>query len=277
MLNVSAIDGNVPQILRSLISDFRRTDTSSAEIIVQPRLGSSFILDFYDARFPPNVSTGENSRRVATLRYEAGNLVLRSSRIKNNKFNHNATGFYERTTKEPRNMLKLMRQFISPLTMAEIIGMHEDVTYSYRTWVNDPDDHVRQMLAGTGSDIRDDLIEEMAHLKALGIEMKTDQFRKIADEALPLHEEYQRRTKLKAQHMHIYVEPSGKVVVTSTKDTVRSSYIAESVTYPSMEEVPENIRQQVYILKMVEKNTYVPEVGQCMADGIYWVHVFPTS
>lgn len=277
MLDVSAINGHVLQELRGAISELRRFETNPTTIRVLPRAGSYSIVDFHDARFMSDMKDNPTDGRIATLRYESGEYVLRSHRIHNNKFNPHSGGHRERVTRNGRVMQKLLRECITPLTITEIINMTDDAILLYDRWVDQPDSQVRDIFEG-GVDftLRDDLMEEIIHFNSIGVEMRTPRFRKITAEAIPLHEEHKRRAKLKVTHAHVYVDPDGKVSVTTAErgESVKSW---GTTTYANMEEVPKNIQQQICILKLVDKNTYVPEVGQCMAEGIYWVHLFPTS
>jgi hypothetical protein len=266
MLDVSAIDGSVALCLRSIVNTLRLSHTTPGVVAVVPRLGSSYILDFFDGRFPTDA---EASQRIATLRYESGAYALRSSRIHNNKFKSRSGGYHERVTKSVTKMHKLLQEYVTPLTMREIVNMTDDVEHQYSVWVERPSSQISDVCSGLHGTTRQNVLEEAAHLKALGVDVKTRFFKSIIDEALPLYEEHKRRVRMKMNSLHVYIEPSGKVAVTK----VESPQVANSTYYDSLDDAPENIRQQIFLLKLVDKNQYVPEVGQCMAEGIYWIHV----
>lgn len=270
MLDVTAINGHVPQQLRAVINDLRRNETSATTIHVQPALGTYSMLDFYDERFP---STREDSPRIARIRYEAGNFILRSSRIKNRKYGGGSGGYHEFMTKDARKMQKLLRQYVYPLTIAEIIDSTEAVSDKYDTWVARPERDMGPIMGSMSWTAKQAVLEEMCHMRTIGVnQFKTPLFQKIFDEMLPLHDEHKRRQALKAEHVHVYVESDGKVSVTKSKGPLEW----DTIKYPSVEQVPEDIQQQICVLKLVDKGKYVPEVGQRMTDDIYWIHLFTT-
>lgn len=274
MLDVSQITNHVPAEMRSMINDLRRVHTSAAVIQVQMREGTYNTLDFFDERFPPNRA---NAQSIASLRYEGGSYIIRSQRIQNKKFRAgNVYGaFRERVTKDARKMQKMLREYIYPFHIYEIIDMTENTRTSFANWVNAPERDMCTITGSLPSIIKRDLIEEMLHLRMQGTQFKTERFRKIANEALPLYDEYARRSSLKVTHMHVYVQPDGKVVV--TKATEDRSFDWQTTTYDGMDKVPENIQQQISMLKLVDIAQYVPEVGQRMAEDIYWIHVIAAS
>lgn len=269
MLDVSGINGHVPQEMRALINDLRRAETSPITIHVQMIDGTHLAVAFYDERFP---STREGAPRIAVLRYEQGKFIIRSTRIKNRKFGGGSGGYHEFLTQDSRKMQKLLRQYIYPLTMPEIIDMTDGVGDKYYSWVNDPERDMATHLGGLAYTARKAVIEEVCHLRLLGVsQFKTNLFDGIFHKVLPLYDEHQRRLALKVDHVHVYVEADGKVSVTRSKNTPQPEW--NTVKYSSLEQVPENIQQQVCMLKLVEQGKYLPEVGQRMADDIYWVHI----
>lgn len=267
MLDVSGINEHVPQEMRALINNLRRAETSPITIHVEMVANTDRAVAFYDERFP---STREGAPRIAVLRYEQGKFIIRSTRIKNRKFGGGSGGHHEFLTQDPRKMQKLLRQYIYPLTMPEIIDMTDGVESTYYGWVNAPERDMATHLSGLAYTARKAVIEEVCHLRLLGVsQFKTNLFDGIFREVLPLYDEHQRRLALKVEHVHVYFEPDGKVAVTKSKAPLEW----DTVKYPSLEQLPENIQQQVCMLKLVEQGKYLPEVGQRMADDIYWVHI----
>ena len=271
MLDVTNINNHVPAELRSALNDLRRAHTSPAVIQVRMRDGFYSTVDFYDERFPYGRT---NAPRVAALTYEGGSFILHSIRIKNRKFSPNVPAFREKVTKDDRKIHKLLREYIRPFSINEVIRMTDDVADKYSSWVNDSMREVNKYMGTLPSTIRNELLDEMLHLRAAGVQFRTPRFRTFVTEALPNYEEYLRRSKLKMTHMHVYVQPDGKVVVTRA---VGMEMNWNNVTYDGIDAVPEHIRQQISMLKMVDTGQYIPEVGQRMAEDIYWIHVVDAS
>ena len=274
MLDVSAINGHVPEAMRNLINDLRRAETSSTTIVVQPRSGTYNVLEFIDSRFLQN---DEINKLIAALYYTGGAFELSCPRIKNVKFRPSTPGYHKRVTQDPRKMQKFLRSHIYPFSILEIMDLTDDVGRLYDLWVDQPHS---EMWNTWGRAATEHMIEEVVHLHSMGVtHFKTRMFQQLAERGLPLYHEHQRRKKLEMVHMHVFIEPDGKVVVTGKYDDLLSGGggsgkpVMQSRTYDSLDAAPLYIRQQVSMLKLLDKGTYVPEVGKHMADNIYWVHV----
>lgn len=273
MLDISKINDHVPEKMRALIGELRRGHTSPVTIHVEMQAGTHRVLSFYDERFP---STVEESPRIAVLRYEEGNFILRSHRIRNKKFSPGNGGYRERLTNDPRKMLKWLREYVTPLTYHEIMQTTDDVTSAYGNWATEPERNIRDAVpAAMSRNFLMILMEEMSHMQRVGFtQFATDHFRKIYQEALPMYDEHVRRSSLNVKHVHVYIEPDGKVIATSKDD---ATAVYDSAKYENMEQAPKIIQEQVAMLKLAGKGNYLPEVGQCMTDNIYWLHVFEPS
>lgn len=269
MLDISAVNGHTPEGIRTMLNQLRREDTNPVTVTVLPKHGSYNHLIFYDGRFPPD--SEQKEVRIATLEYTAGvGYKVRSKRIQNKKHNPNHSGYNERKTQDPRKMYSVLKEVTHPFTTLEIIGLTDDVNYTYTCWVEQPSHDIRNKW---GRSITENLIiDEVMHLASVGItNFKTHLFCDLVNEGIPLYNEHKRRLALQLMHMHVFIDFDGKVITTLQHPQYATKM--KSLTYPNMDAVPAHIQQQVAVLKLVEANTYVPEVGQRMGDNIYWVHV----
>ena len=88
----------------------------------------------------------------------------------------------------------------------------------------------------------------------------------VVTEGVPMYEEHRRRqsVKVSGSACNVFVNPDESVQVT---DNIASEL------YQSMLEAPEYIQQQVAMLRLVEENTYIPEVGMKLSENTYWIYV----
>lgn len=266
MLDISKLHSEVPQQLRALVNELRRIDTSPVVIQVHPH--ADHYVSFADSRFKDRDDRAP--LRLVRVGYMAGEYTIRSERIRNKKHNPNSTGYRERTTHDARKAFKILLEVVHPFTPREIFNMTDGITDEHYSWVERPRADLRTQFGLMGSPNDFTMLEEIAHLQGLGFSsFKSSLFQKLAKYALPIYEEYQRRLSIKVQHMHVFIDHDGKVIVT-TRDT---NQLAQQQTYESLLTAPEHVQQQVAVLKLVDEGSYVPEVGRRMSSNVYWVHV----
>jgi hypothetical protein len=264
MLNIINPE-EINPIFTQLIADFRRTQVSRFPIdVVSINHGSMIV--FKDSRFPTQSVKVTNI--VGTLRdcgldkRDKQVYEVRSRLINNEKYACHNDDYYSRTTNDPKKIGKYLKDYfklftpteISALTSRKFDGHHEN-------WA----DEFRWKLRDVVSVEPSELFAEIKHLVDMGTEFRSDKFKRIVAEGMPMFEEHTRR-RTKKDSTHIFINPD---------DSVHATFKENTSTYQTLEEMPEDMQQQVAMLRMVEADTFIAEVGMKMSANTYWIYATP--
>lgn len=231
---------------------------------------------FVDSRFPIKDDDWGLDKVIACLFYSGsnGSYVLKSKRIKNDKYGTYSDGYHTRKTADPKKMLRLLKEYIKPFSEFEIAQMGGNVESDMRYWTIAP---VTSFGELTNELHRNEIVNEVLYLKSLGVEFRSEKFKRVAEQAEELRMEGKRREQFSADVLNLYVyeQPDGLVSVTYLGNTRGKTYKGvQSWSYENIDMVPEVIRQQLALLKLSEVNNYIPEIGKRDPHG-YWIHVTP--
>lgn len=266
MLNIINPE-EIDKDLLPLITDFRRTQVSRFPITVSARSFGGSLIVFEDSRFPSKTTKVHNI--VGTLRHagsdKKGKTVyeIRSRLINNEKYAQHNDDYYSKQTNDPKKISKYMKDYFKPFTPLEVaqrsMGKFESHHESWK-------DELRWKLRDIINPTSEELLDEVLSLHAMGVEFKSDRFRKIITEGVPMYEEHRRRqaVKVHGNACNVFTNPDESVQVTSNQ---------ASELYQSMLEAPEYVQQQVAMLRLVESDTYIPEVGMKLGENTYWVYI----
>lgn len=265
MLNIINPE-EINPIFTQLIADFRRTQVSRFPINVTARNNGALVL-FEDSRFPAKNTKVEFI--VGTLR-DAGldknskqTYEVRSRLINNEKFAAHNDDYYSRTTNDPKKVSKFLKDYFKPFTPTEIARLtvrrfegHDDEWRDEFRW------KLRDVVAIEPSE----LFAEVQHLVSLGVEFQSDKFKRIVSDGMPMFTEHMRRKNESCKATHVFINPD---------DSTQVTFGDFNYTYQSMGEMPEVMQQQVAMLRMVEADTYIAEVGMKISANTYWVYATP--
>lgn len=265
MLNLQFKENTCDEI-KSLLTDFRRVQVSRFPIDVVATDNDNNRIVFVDSRFPTN--TVHYKRNLAVL--EANTVddkgrkiyVLRSRLIKNEKYAQHNDDYHSRETTDRKKLSKFLRDYVKPYSPQEISQMGSNMSDDYFSWQNEAR---RNFRAVAGQVSESDIAEEVAYLKSVGVQFRSDKFRDIATKGLELYNEMKRRQDSDIKNVHVYINPDESVHVTVSED--------KTYSYDTLDGVPEIVRQQVAMLMMVDMKQYVPEVGKRTDEKMFWVHV----
>lgn len=246
------------------------------DVVVRPdHANRHTITDVYflDSRFPIKNDDWGLDKIIACFFYN-GDYVLKSYRIQNNKYNPFSDGYRTRKTADTKKMLRVLSSTISTLSNTEIVAMVENLDTPVRSWEAAPEQNFYDLTSELHSN---EIVNEVLHLKTLGVQFRSDKFKRVAEQAEELRTEGKRRKQFvnTVLNLYVYEQPDGLVSVTflgETKDKVYRG--TQSWTYENIDATPEVIRQQLALLKLSEVNNYIPEVGKRDQNG-YWIHVTP--
>lgn len=265
MLNITNPE-EVKPIFTQLLADFRRTQVSRFPINVTARNYGSLIV-FEDSRFPAKNTNVENV--VGTLRdagLDKNNKQLyevRSRLISNEKYAVHNDDYNSRTTNDPKKVAKFLKDYLKPFTPLEVANRtFRKFEHHDESWRDEFRWKLREVVALEPSD----LFAEVQHLVSLGVEFHSDKFKRIVTEGMPMFTEHMRRKNESRFTTHVYINPD---------DSVNAARDQKVFTYQTLEEMPEDMQQQVAMLRIVEADTYIPEVGMKMSTNTYWIYANP--
>jgi hypothetical protein len=248
------------QQLKDLADQYMRKTRYDARYNVSYELKErSNLIYFHDNRFP-------HMSEIGHLRYKDNKFVVHSRLIKNSKYKHWKHEYNQKECVKPERALKNLIEFMRPLSMIE-------VSREIRELAKDKEGSWRSNASRNATSvIRDRLtipkiVEEITHLAALGVEFKTDEFRNLVKEGLPLYAESKRVAAVKMDHNYVNFMPDGRVLL-----GLRTNHTtAETKELAPEESLPEEISNNLALLKMLGDKEFLPEMGFKKSDTEYIV------
>lgn len=276
MLNLNLCEVADPAI-KNLVMEFRRTQVSRFPIDVVATEGLPHVFSFIDSRFPLTSSssaTRKNSlaiiQKVGTDEKGRPELKITGRLITNDKYSSGSDDYYTRMTTDVKKMFKFMKDYIKPFSAMEIAQKTGgNPYYEFAEWKREPVNDFQRLVNSIDADT---MAEELMRLHSLGVQFQSEKFRQVITTGLDLHAEGKRRKALPTSQVHVFVQPDESVMVTSLPD---DDSTAGAWTFENMSVAPETVQQQVAMLRLTDKGTYVPEVGKKVSDRMFWVHVNP--
>lgn len=205
---------------------------------------------------------------------EKGNKfwIVESRLINNDRYVRGNDRKHQKHTKDPKKLLRYMRDAVRPYSAKEIAKMSEELReHHVDMWKHQALAQMRTMC-----DIdRGDVMREMLRMRAVGYKPQTEKFAQVMEQGLAAWEEANRRTKRNVMQVHVFINPDESVEV-FCDDKLGYRGINQGVTtYASLAEAPECIQQHVAMLRMMDDKAFIPEVGTKVDARNYWVEVFP--
>ena len=273
MLNIHLSD-DVPAEVREVITSMRRGHVSRFPVNVESEPGRRLVR-FVDSRFPTiryHVDTC-----LALLGYsdrdKDGRTIyeITSRMIQNEKFTPQNYKYRKKETTDIKKVIKLLRDYAKPYTALEISHRDggQDLDTDEGMWRDSPQQKFNDIVRAMKTT---EIAEEIMYLQSIGVQFRSEKFRVVATDGAELYKEMKRRASQRRESLHVYIQPDESVVVTAEdpKHIDRGAW-----TYQSLDEAPQCVQQQIAMLRMCEKHTYVPEVGRKVKDNRFWIHVNP--
>jgi len=233
---------------------------------------------FKDERFPQMdhryKRTHLGSVRVKYDDNDTPIFVVQSRLIANQRYKHGSTDFYTKESKSIDKALKTMLDFVRPYSIDEVRNESvHDFTSTMDKWVS----AAKKEYNNVKIESRKEIVEEMLHLKSLGVQFKTSVFRKLADEVEGIYGEYKRRIEARFRAYHVVFTPNvicvtaGELLKNSYDDFTFKSGDAALKAYQAIETLPENILSSIGLLKMVNTGESVDEVGIRVNENEFYI------
>lgn len=275
MLNVNLCASTLSEV-REAVMELRRKHVSRFPVDVVSYDERPHTVRFIDSRFP--TLTNRRDKCLAILDThetdDKGRRVYRliSRLIQNDKYKSSSEDYHMKKTTDPAKMLKMLREYAKPYNASEIAykSINYDLQSDQIVWRSAPRANFNDIVGKLTSD---DIAEELMHLHSVGVQFRSDKFRRVITEGIELYDEAKRRKHLLAEQVHIFTQPDGSVVATVVESGGKIGL--GTWIYPTMEQAPVCIQQQVAMLRLCEQMNYVPEVGRKVSDTTFWVHVNP--
>lgn len=236
---------------------------------------------FKDERFP-QMDYRYKRTHLGSVRVEYENLmdksnpifVVQSRLINNQRYKNGSTDFFTKESKSIDKTLKTMLDFVRPYSIDEVRRetVH-DFTSTVDKWVY----AAKKEYNNIRIENRKEIVEEMLHLKSLGVQFKTSAFRKLAEEVEGVYGEYKRRTETMFKAYHVVFTPNmiyvteGELSKTCYDDFNFKSGDATPKAYQAVEMLPENILSSIGLLKMVNMKEPVDEVGLRVNENEFYI------
>ena len=267
MLVLNDVEKLTPRYVQ-LLTDFRRTQIS--RFPVEIRVINSEFVAFVDSRFPVSPNASANVRNSIGSVYSDGDkIVIESRLIQNEKYNMHNTDYHTRKTQDIRKVLKYMKDYLKPYTAQEIAGR---TLSNAKQAFNEHKDKALWKARNYKLDDIDALYEEVMHMKMLGYEPKTNAVKRLIHEGLPAFEQYIKVKDTEFPRVHVHIAPDESVTIAVLAK--HSNLEMGATTYETLAAAPTFIQQQVGMLKMMDKNTHVPDVGYKSSDTEFWIEGF---
>jgi hypothetical protein len=271
--------------LQSILKEFaRKSHAVNLEVHSQSTLGRNLIEGkpdykpeyktafFIDPRFPERTDRRE---RVGYVKFLPDAPIEVGSRlIKNDKYRRHSLEYNTKASKVESKIIKLMVEYIKPFSDNEMFNFNNlNTKQLVGDWRLEHNNEGRSIWTAYS----DDLYTEIKHLRNLGVQFKTEKFARLAMN-LELFEEHKARDTQPITIYRVFVE-EGRVTV-SEKVTDSHGDLSKledgsivSMTYNSLESLPEDILSGVSMLKILggEPRTVLRGVGYKVSDNEFYL------
>lgn len=267
MIVVKEIE-HLAEPLQDLVKEFRKVQVSRfpLEAVGSPN-GNT--LGFVDSRYPTDIFGYQKMAGVihyATDRNGEWYFEIESRLIENPKYGSYNSQKYTRKSKDPKKILKLMRETIKPFMGHEIGAQtRRNLEEKFREWRQEPAKEFRDTV-GVYIDA-EAIMKEVEHMASIGYLPKTDYFKKALGSGIATWKEKLLRENKKLAAVHVLINPD---------DSVELSNNSQTFGKDSLDKCSEHVQQAVAMLRIMNVGDFVPEMGYKVSANAYWVEV-PTN
>ena len=222
-------------------------------------------LRFHDARFKE-----DEVDLVGAVEWTYGSrnseeYKVTSRKIQNDRFGHWGNEHSSRRTKDLKKALKIAMDTIEPFGWHELVQKHKrNAEGAHERWI-DSDVGARRPFTHLS---HDKVYEEIKHLAQMGIQFKTEEFKK-AVAGIEAYEEYMRKQSIKPKFDAVIVRPDLTILIPDGK-------ALDPQEFSDVDALPESTRNSIALLKLVEKDKLLPEVGYRAGENTYFILVQPS-
>lgn len=226
------------------------------------------LVTFHDSRLPNN--------DIARLWVENNVFYIKSDLIRNNKYNSLNTLYTTRSTVDGRKMVSWLEQYSVPISPPRLplytIEAMSEITNKWRGELNENFENAvyRINTATFFEDMINHILTGTAPYSHPKIKEQNFNTREFAEK----YAERKKRLNVKDPTLNVFINPDNTVVVnllnTSGNHVMKNTKV--STGHNSMDTVEQSIKHKCAVLKMVDDQTYVPEIGVKISSNNFWVY-----
>jgi len=187
-----------------------------------------------------------------------------SRKIQNDRYGHWGNEHSSRRTKDMKKALKIAMEAMQPFEWHEVSARgRRDAERAHDRWKDEDNKFVFPFRMA-----HDSIYEEVKHLVEMGVQFKTETFKKAAA-GLANYEEMLRKSTLKPKFDTIMVRPDKTILIPDGR-------ALEPQELSDFDALPENTRNGIALLKLVEKDKLLPEIGYRSGENTYFILCQPS-
>jgi hypothetical protein len=220
-------------------------------------------LRFHDPRF---IEEDESIACVGIVEWAYGSrsekeYKITSRKIRNERYGHWGNEHSSRRTKDMKKAVKIAMEAMQPYEYHEVSAKgRRDAERAHEQWARASASATS--VFGIG---HDKMYEEIKYLVSTGVKFKTDAFKNAAA-GIEAYEEFQRKLSIRAR-FHTIIQRPDKLIY------IPDGRALEPQEFGALEALPENTRNGIALLKLVEKDKLLPEVGYRAGENTYFILV----
>ena len=217
-------------------------------------------LRFHDARFAE-----DEVELVGVVEYTYGKrsdheYKITSRKIQNDRFGQWGNEHSSQRTKDLKKAVKITMDNLQPFEWHEISAKgRRDAERAHERWASDDNKAVYPFKVS-----HEVMYEEIKHLMSMGVQFKTEEFKKAAA-GIEAYEEMLRKASIKPKFDTVMVRPDKTIFIPNGR--------ALQYEISDFDTLPENTRNSIALLKLVGKDSLLPEVGYRAGENTYFTLV----
>ena len=219
-------------------------------------------LRFHDARF----TSDDSVEPVGIVEWTYGKrsdneYKITSRKIQNDRFGHWGNEHSSQRTKDVKKAVKIAMTNLLPFEWHEISNKgRRNAEQAHDRWARE-DNHTTKPFVMNVVEV----YEEVKYLKSIGVQFKTEAFKNAAA-GLEAYEEYVRKASVKAR-FHTVIDRGEKIIY------IQDGHALQPEEFSALDPLPESTRNSIALLKLVDKDKLLPEVGYRAGENTYFVLV----
>jgi hypothetical protein len=186
---------------------------------------------------------------------------ITSRKIHNDRFGHWNNEQSSRRTKDMKKALKIAMDNIDPFQWHEISNKgRRKAEQAHEQWTNADNRAVYPFRLNA-----EPMYEEIKYLVGMGVQFKTEEFKKAAA-GIEAYEEMIRKISIKPKFDTVIVRPDKTIFIPDGR-------ALNPQEFNDTDSLPEQARNGIALLKLVEKDKLLPEVGYRGGENTYFILV----
>lgn len=223
-------------------------------------------LRFFDPRFIGD----ESIDLVGVVEWTYGSrsdkeYKITSRKVQNDRYGHWGNEHSSRRTKDMKKAVKIAMEAMQPFEWHEVSAKgRRDAERAHERWASE-DSKAAYPFRISHEDVYEEVKYLSKYLKDLGIQFNTEAFKKAAA-GLEAYEEMQRKASIKPRFDTIMVRPDKTILIPDGR-------ALEPQELSDFDALPERTRNGIALLKLVEKDKLLPEIGYRAGENTYFILV----